>query len=336
MPDFVMSVRAVRSGAFVADTGPTRFLVVPDGGNPDPSQATTPARWYSQVRRASEWQNAQGELRGDILIVVHGYNMSETEVMDRHRRLKADLQSLGFLGIVVSFDWPSDDKALAYLPDRHHAKETAMQLVSDGITYLSAKQTPDCTINVHVLGHSTGAYVIREAFHDADDTQLPNQGWGVSQIIFAAGDVSAASMSADDSVTGSLYRHSVRVTNYSSRRDQALDLSNVKRLGTAPRVGRVGLPADAPASAINVDCTDYYSELTSANSPILGTDSPHVPPIVGMPSHSWYFGNLMFARDLLAVITGWDRKIIPTRTMDSAGAFHLQHIASTEPSPVPG
>ena len=166
--------------------------------------------------------------------------------------VKDDLYAQGFKGVVVSFDWPSDDKTLAYLPDWHRAKATAFKLVSDGITYLSKQQTPTCTTNIHVLGHSTGAYVIREAFDDADDTGLQNSSWNVSQIIFAAGDVSSGSMSINKSDTESIYRHCVRLTNYCSKYDEALDLSNVKRVGVAPRVGRVGLPDDALQNAVNI------------------------------------------------------------------------------------
>ena len=251
--------------------------------------------------------------------------MNGAEVIQRHRRLRDDLAGLGFKGVVVSFDWPSDDKALAYLPDRHNAKTTAFKLVSDGVSYLSEQQTPNCTINIHVLGHSTGAYVIREAFDDADDAgRLPNAAWSVSQVVFAAGDVSSTSMSADDSSAESVYRHCVRLTNYSNRHDEALDLSNVKRLGTAPRVGRVGLPGDAPQSAVNVDCTAYYEELTQEGSAIAGTDSPN--GFVGMQSHSWYFGNLMLTKDLFSVVIGMDRTVILTRDVGDDGNLILRHI----------
>jgi esterase/lipase superfamily enzyme len=187
---------------------------------------------------------------------------------------------------------------------------------------LSGAQTPDCTINVHVLGHSTGAYVIREAFDDADDTHLPNAGWSVSQLIFAAGDVSSASMSANDSEAKSLYRHCIRLTNYFSRHDQALDLSNVKRLGAAPRAGRIGLPDDAPQSAVNIDCTAYYEKLTLENSPITAVDQPH--DFVGMKSHSWYFGNLVFTKDLFDTLIGKDRTVIPTRIVGADGKTSLK------------
>ena len=254
--DYAMSVRSVSKGKFVAGIGPTRFLAVPDGADPDPAQAITASAWYKAVTDAGKWTNDKGEARGDILFVVHGYNESETEVMDRHRRIRYGLAALAFKGVIVSFDWPSGASALAYLPDRHRAKQTALQLVSDGIAQLAARQTPDCPINIHILGHSTGAYVIREAFDDADDSQLRQSSWLVSQILFAAGDVSSGSMAADDSGAKSVYRHCLRLTNYSNRNDSVLDISNVKRLGVAPRVGRIGLPPDSPAIAVNIDCTE--------------------------------------------------------------------------------
>ena len=325
MQDFVMSVRAVSGGKFVADVGPTQFLVVPSGQDPlaSPPQTRSATDWYKDVIDASKWRNAANEERGDILFIVHGYNMSEAEVMSRHRWLRDDLVATGFLGVVVSFDWPSGDKALAYLPDRHRAKDSAMKLVTDGISFLSKAQTPDCPINIHVLGHSTGAYVVREAFDDADDTQLKNQAWTVSQIMFAAGDVSTASMSESDGGAESIYRHCVRVTNYSNRHDQVLDLSNVKRLGTEPRAGRIGLPPDAPSKAVNVDCTDYYAALMPPGSPMYVMDQPRGTQ--GVPSHSWYFGNAMFTRDLLSVLIGQDRQVIPTRAIVQ-GMLQLQHV----------
>ncbi|MFZ1493086.1 MAG: alpha/beta hydrolase [Candidatus Competibacter denitrificans] len=322
MEDYVLSVRAVRSGAFVAEVGPSKFLVVPAGQSPTPAHAVTQAAWYKVVRAAAAWQNHQGEPRGDLLFIVHGYNMNVDDVMQRHRRLKEDLLALGFKGVIVSFDWPSDDKTLAYLPDRHRAKETAFRLVSDGIAYLSAEQTPACTINIHVLGHSTGAYVIREAFDDADDKQLANMSWNVSQVLFAAGDISADSMATGDSETESLYRHCIRLTNYSSRYDQALDLSNVKRLGISPRVGRVGLPGAAPPKAVNVDCTAYYEKLADAGTGIAAQDQPNGFP--GIPSHSWYFGNKTFTRDLFGVLIGEDRTLIPTRQVLPDGWIVLE------------
>jgi len=37
----------------------------------------------------------------------------------------------GVTGLVVSFDWPSNDKSLNYLEDRWNAASTAIQLVME-------------------------------------------------------------------------------------------------------------------------------------------------------------------------------------------------------------
>lgn len=98
MQGYVMSVRAVRSGSFVGEFGPTRFLVVPAGLTPAPSQGISASPWYKAVRTDAVWKNAARPDRRDILIVVHGYKMSETEIMQRHRSLRDDLLLLAESG----------------------------------------------------------------------------------------------------------------------------------------------------------------------------------------------------------------------------------------------
>lgn len=326
MTDYVLSVRAVRNGQFTADVGPSKFLAVPENEMPapTPAQTMTALAWYKAVRIAGEWKNDAGEPRGDVLFIVHGFNVSADDIMRRHRLLRDDLVALGFKGVLVSFDWPCGTQAAAYLADRHRAKMSALQLASDGIVYLAKAQTPDCTINVHVLGHSMGAYVIREAFDDADDSMLQNGAWTASQVLFASGDVSADSMSQDDGGAESVYRHCVRLTNYSSRHDQVLDISNAKRLGLAPRVGRVELPTDAPPIALNVDCTTYY-EAFDGSDEIAKADSPS--GTIGIKCHSWYFGNKVFARDVFDALIGTDRTVFSTRAQVGNNRFVLRRPA---------
>lgn len=140
---------------------------------------------------------------------MHGHKHDQKTVLARRRRLQADLAAAGFRGEVMSFDWPSANMAFHYIEDRHDARQTAMQLVTAGIRLLSEQQRPGCTINVHLLGHSTGTCVIREAFGDADDTRLPNPGWMVSQVAFIGADLSSGSMSGD-SARSSSTRYSAR------------------------------------------------------------------------------------------------------------------------------
>ena len=58
-------------------------------------------------------------------------------------------------------------------------------------------QEPACKIDMHVLVHSMGAYVVREAFDDVDDTaDIAQKSWSVSQVMLVGADVSVASLSA--------------------------------------------------------------------------------------------------------------------------------------------
>lgn len=323
-PIYVMTTRALRQGAFGSEPGPTRYLRVPrHRDRPEPDDALPAAQWFAEVRQAAVWGRdgcCNERERGDVLFFVHGYHNPPEIVFARTRQLATDLEAVGFKGTVVAFDWPAGEVALGYLEDRHDAKRVAMQLVSDGIRRLAKMQQPGCTINVHLLGHSTGAYLIREAFDDADDAQLATSGWTVSQVVFIGADVSAGSLAAGHATSASLYRHGVRLTNYSNLGDAALKLSNAKRLGLAPRAGRVGLPDDAPAKAVNVDCSTYVAQL-DADPAVRAADQA---ASLGRFDHSWHIGNRVFTRDLLETLKGdLDRQLIPTR-IEIDGRLHLR------------
>jgi esterase/lipase superfamily enzyme len=257
---------------------------------------------------------ATGRDCGDILVFVHGYNNDLPTVMDRHRMLRENLDRAGFGGIVVSFDWPSNNIALNYLEDRSDARKTSIKLVDDCIRLFTITQLRGCAFNVHLLAHSTGAYVIREAFDDADDRRnIAATNWTASQIAFIAADVSSRSMSSRDSKSSSLFRHCVRLTNYQNPYDPVLKLSNIKRVGVAPRVGRIGLPDGAPQKAVNVNCGPYFEPLEETGD------------VSGVWGHSWYFGDRGFADDLAHTLAGdIDRNYIPTRSRDADGGLNLR------------
>lgn len=311
--DYVFSARNISKGAFGSEPGPTRFLRVPAGDTAlAPSQGITRRAWYdavtaeAQVRRDPQ----SGRLVGDVLIFIHGFNTPQQTVLDRHRRIRRGLEALGYKGVVVSFDWPCATTAINYLEDRTDAKLTALRLVDDGIAPFSRFMRPDCEISVHVLAHSMGCYVLREAFDDADDRPaIAGVSWTVSQIMVCGGDVSAESMGTSPT-SSSLYRHCVRLTNYSNPYDAVLSISNVKRLGVSPRVGRVGLPANAPSKAVNVDVGPYFDAHRE------GFDS------VANADHTFYFYDASFLRDVFLTLTGnIDRSSIPGRFVENGKLY---------------
>jgi esterase/lipase superfamily enzyme len=313
MPDYVMCARNISKNAFGNEPGKTRFLLVPDGGLPAPDQAQPKKQWADAVLAAAMPPAGHApEECGHILFFVHGYNNSQKTVMERHRKLKADLTRLQFRGAVISFDWPSADSALNYLEDRSDAKQTALLLTTDGIALFARYQQPDCPINVHLLAHSMGALVVREAIDDADDRRaIAATNWTVSQVLLIAADISRSSLARNESSSDGLFRHCVRLTNYSNTHDTVLALSNAKRVGVAPRAGRAGLPEDAPDKAVNVDCSGYWKTI------------PAGQPIIGSRSHSWHIGDPVWTQDLLLTMYGTDRRSMPTRKADN-GRLHLQ------------
>lgn len=310
--DYVFTVRRVRRGQFSDEPGSTYFLKVPETASDiSPDQRVggagtgMPDKWAREVMAAAKSDTDEnGQPIGDIVIYVHGFNTPTSTMLRRHRLIREGLTREGFQGVVVSFDWPSASSALNYLEDRSDAKQTARLLVDAGIAAFAARQTPDCKINLHLLAHSMGAYVVREAFDDADDRPaVAGHSWSASQVLFLSADVSATSMSDSDPRSNSLYRHSVRLTNYSNPFDSALSLSNVKRIGVSPRVGRVGLPDGHPAQAVEVDTGAYYA----ANEDRFAH--------LDNPSHTWYFFDQTFFRDAFLTIQGdVDRNRIATRT----------------------
>lgn len=318
MPDYVITVRNVEGKGFGNEPGKARFLKVSERLLPKPQHAVAADDWIREVIQSGTHgiDSASGKERGDILVFIHGYNNGPQVIMQRHRQLKKDLCDNGFKGVVVSFDWPSAEQALNYWEDRGDAKKTAYNLVSDCIVRFARLQSNDCLINVHLLAHSTGAYVVREAFDDADDrSAIANSSWMVSQIMFIGADISSGCLSESDPNSDSIYRHCIRLTNYWNDADAVLKLSNVKRMGTAPRAGRVGLPGEVPVKAVDVDCSSYFATLDEKNYPYAQ---------YGTFCHSWHIGNPLFTQDIIATMRGdLDRNRIPTRRTDERGELIL-------------
>ena len=320
MTDYVICVRRVKNGKFIAEPsepGHTRFLDVPDNSSDIAlvQENTAKKKWTLKVLKEAEngTPHTPGHICGDILLYVHGFNTETSVMLRRHRKIKTKLAAAGFKGVVVSFDWPSDDKAVNYMEDRWDAKKTALKLVEQGIRRFVEYQQDGCDINVHILAHSMGSYVVREAFDDADDVaNIASTSWSVSQVMLISGDISSKSMGEGRSKSSSLYRHTVRLTNFFNPYDDVLKLSNVKRVGVSPRVGRVGMPDHIPQKAVNVNCGGYYDR---------NRDDFSGAKYAG---HNWYFEDEKFFRDVFCTIKGdIDRDMFPTREKHSDGTLHF-------------
>lgn len=313
--DYVFSVRSIDDGTFSDEPGASHFLEVPASARSlSPRQKIKKTDWVKKIIKLSKAGKHTGLSEGEIVVYVHGFNTDSKDVLRRLRSLKKGLKANGFDAVVIAFDWPSAGVALNYLEDRLDAKQTSFRLVSEGIRSFAAMQEPDCRINTHIVAHSMGCYVVREAFDDADDRPaIAAQSWSVSQVVFLAADVSASSMEEGRSKTSSLYRHCVRLTNYFNPFDNVLTLSNVKRVGVSQRAGRVGVNAPEPKKLVDLNCGRYWDAHGSTiNAP---DNSPH----------NWYFSDKQVLKDLTFTLKGdIDRDKIPTREPGNQGNLLLK------------
>ena len=300
--DYVFVARGKQGDGFGNEPSASHFLAVPDGAT-DMAYAHKISKtdWRKAVVFEASGGTPNPNTAGDIVFFVHGFNNSQATVLARHRKIKAGLAARGFTGAVVSFDWPSADSALNYLEDRVDAKLSALRLVTDGIGTFAAMQTPDCRIDMHVLAHSMGCYVVREAFDDADDrARIAGRSWSVSQVMLLAADLSVDSLNAGHSKSSSLYRHCVRLTNYYNPLDDVLSISAVKRIGVAPRVGRHGMSQPRHDKSVNVYCGQQFRV------------GGHTGGINA--GHAWYFDDALLMEDMFHTISGQlDRREFPTR-----------------------
>ena len=319
---FIICVRDVKKdGTFGNEPGGAMYLRVPNGetptgghavpkDNPDDPKEVIPNKWLKLVMSLATTSPHSPDYRptGDLLVFIHGFNTDLPLLVQRHRQLRKDLKRFSFQDSVVSFAWPSAGNPLAYLEDRDDAKQTALHLVKGCILPLSHQQQMGCRINVHLLAHSTGAYIIREAFDDADDNpEIASANWMISQALLIGADVSSNSLSANNSSSGSLYRHCIRLTNYWSPFDWPLSLSGVKRAGAANRAGRIGLPPDTPLNAVDINCGEYWNLHGRKRAGILGDKT-----------HSWYLGDPVFVEDMVETMRGTvDRHYIRTRRVEN-------------------
>jgi esterase/lipase superfamily enzyme len=246
-------------------------------------------------QRCAQWQ----------LFVVHGYNLAVAGVDAQQRNVKAGLADK-LACTIVSFDWPSWAETSAYLPQLDVAKKTAIDLVNAGVRPMLAAQKKDCRVAIHILCHSMGAYVVREALDHADDGLETGTDWMVNQLVMIAGDVDAADFVAGNKDTESMLGHAYRITNYFNRYDEVLQVSNVKRAGVADRAGRIGLPENAPPSTVNVDCSRHFETIRRPGDNPLAQASW---------SHGWYFTDQNFYSDFAETLRGAvDRVVIAGRS----------------------
>jgi pimeloyl-ACP methyl ester carboxylesterase len=322
MTSFVLCTRDkdTKADTFGIDLGPVSYLEVPDGISvPVPSQKTTLGLWIENIMNQAIPEGVKAGDELDIVFFVHGYNTDAEEALKRQRLVEQELRARGLKCLVIGFDWPTAGNAGAYLYDRSEAQQAAVYLIKGGIIPFAKYTAEKCPINVHVMAHSMGAFVVREAFRGVDkgrDADLAND-WRIGQLVLFAGDISSSCFDKGSPEMMPVFDHCGRLTNYFSGYDEALGVSNVKNIDISSRVGRVGMPIDNPgeAKALDVDCGPRYMAIPDRKFKVIN----------GMVSHSWYLEDPVWYDDLAYTLAGqMDRNAIPTRTKAGENDFVLK------------
>ncbi len=165
---------------------------------------------------------------GDLLIFIHGYNVTFEDAARRTAQIAHDLE---FQGAPVFFSWPSQGELLGYVTDRSNSFWTASHLKD----FLLKVHQQSGAQSIHLIAHSMG----NRAFGAAIESLAADLGQSqkvFNEVILAAPDVDARVFTEE--IAPKLTGMAQHVTLYASQNDLALKAS--RAVNGYPRAGDVG------------------------------------------------------------------------------------------------
>ena len=161
------------------------------------------------------------ESPGEVLVFVHGYNVSFAHAA---RCLAQLVDGMGFHGVAVLYSWSSRHRLFRYKTDEDNIKLVRHTLAP----LLRILRACDSIKRLHILAHSMGCRGILDTFRDLEDEAIDTK-----ELILAAPDVAQQ----DFQQTISAYeKHPAEfLTLYTAGKDLALWASKV--LSGFPRAG---------------------------------------------------------------------------------------------------
>ncbi|MES1245837.1 MAG: alpha/beta hydrolase [Acidobacteriota bacterium] len=177
----------------------------------------------------SFYQRLQGKLarsgEGQLLVFVHGYNVSFHDAALRTAQLAYDL---GLDGAPVLYSWPSKASLAGYTVDESSVEATIPRLEA----FLRELSERSGARSIYLIAHSMGNRALTRALERISLKQRDGAKPPFSQIVLTAPDIDAA-VFAD--LAGTFRHVGERVTLYASSNDEALKAS--KKVHGYPRAG---------------------------------------------------------------------------------------------------
>lgn len=267
-----------------------------------PETTTATAIKGGSLRFLDDLRTLMAGERSDTLVFIHGYNVTFTGGLQAAARLANDVKVDGRLVNVVVFSWPSDGAAvplMSYYSDREDARASGPAIARAFLKlrdYIVALPADDyCQRCLHLLTHSMGAYVLRNALQaliSKDPLALTRV---FDQVMLAAPDEDDDAFEMDGKLR-LLPKLGRQVTVYFNPNDKGLLISD-KTKANPDRLGSDGprLVDLIPKKVVLVDCRNVAG---------------HADPFV---EHSYYIRSRAMSADLAAVLRGGAPETIGNR-----------------------
>jgi esterase/lipase superfamily enzyme len=165
--------------------------------------------WDQFVYQLDKQQEALDS--SDVLLFVHGYNVTFDAAVRRAAQISWDLR---FPGVCMAYSWPSAGTLLGYTRD-----ETSVQWSEHNFRQFLLNLDADTSVHkVHIIAHSLGNRLITEVLSQLSADQREH----IGQVVLAAPDVDAGVFCHIAKRVAAL---AAQVTLYASSKDLALRLS---------------------------------------------------------------------------------------------------------------
>ncbi len=211
------------------------------------------------VTRKQDFYQFLNSSAHDVLIFVHGYNVSFRDAALRTAQLHADLC---FQGQSMFFSWPSNESELAYTDDGARIGASKTYITDMLIDLHQCKGIQ----NVYFIGHSMGTRALTEALADIKKTTLrslpENEPIKFRELILAEPDISQDIFK--NRIEPGLRELGARVTLYCSNNDKALGLSEKVNYGK-PRLGQAGDDIYVSKAMDTIDASKIGASLFALN-----------------------------------------------------------------------
>ena len=292
---YVITNRKDSFGTDPEPRGELHYLVAPGAYTTVQAEFRETDRDQFKDQLLSELEGIKKNGMAKAAVYIHGYNNDFKDAIEELSEIGTNLQEhADYDGLVIGFTWPSEGQTFAYIEDRDDARESVTGFVN--LMHLIKElrmPAEECWIDLSMLVHSMGNYVLREGLHYF--TKHLGYPWDdiyFHQTIMFAADIGYDSLEIGKSGQA-IANFSHRVTTYHSTHDDVLGLSRGAKHFGSRRLGRSG-PKDygrLPDNVVAVDCSQVLTE----------------------DVHGSYRNRPKILEDFVATMAGQDRAVIPGR-----------------------